>query len=135
MIFKVFQAAYGVKKISIFVLGIGKTTKEEALRLVDSDSQLYTGNDFVILNPDGLTQADTMGASDNAMQAKRGEYGGINLNPALLDLQIKRDGNGVPLPVNQQQLQNIHIEGFMPIIILLEPSSGPGVPICPWEGS
>jgi phosphomannomutase len=49
------------------------------------------------------------------------EVGGINLNPALLDLQIKRDGNGVPLPVNLQPIQQMHIDGFIPIIIHVTP--------------
>ncbi len=47
--------------------------------------------------------------------------GGIDLNPALLDLQIKRDGNGVPLPLPQQPLEHMSIEGFIPVIINITP--------------
>ncbi len=47
--------------------------------------------------------------------------GGIDFNPALLDMQIKRDGNGVPLPLPQQPIQNMHINGFLPIIINITP--------------
>ncbi|GEM_PF-4387928 len=47
--------------------------------------------------------------------------GGIDLNPALLDLQIKRDGNGVPLPLPQQPIKDMHIEGFLPVIINVTP--------------
>ena len=47
--------------------------------------------------------------------------GGIDLNPALLNLQIKRDGRGIPLPVEMQPLQNIHIDGFIPVIINIAP--------------
>ena len=47
--------------------------------------------------------------------------GGIDLNPALLDLQIKRDGNGVPFPVWQQPIEQMHIEGFLPVIIQITP--------------
>ena len=43
------------------------------------------------------------------------------MNPALLDLQIKRDGNGVPLPLPMQPIQDMHIEGFLPIIINVTP--------------
>ena len=46
--------------------------------------------------------------------------GGIDLNPALLDLQIKRDGNGVPLPLPQQPIGEMHIEGFVPVIINIQ---------------
>lgn len=42
--------------------------------------------------------------------------GGINLDPAMLDMQIKRDGNGVPLPISQQDSAMMNIQGFSPII-------------------
>jgi len=51
--------------------------------------------------------------------------GGINLDPALLDLQIKRDGKGIPLPINQQPIYDMHIEGFLPVIINVAPVSVP----------
>ncbi len=51
--------------------------------------------------------------------------GGINLDPKLLDLQIKRDGNGVPLPLLQQPIGDMKIEGFFPVIINITPVSLP----------
>ena len=47
--------------------------------------------------------------------------GGIDLNPQLLDLQIKRDGRGVPLPLPEQPLHQMQIDGFTPIIINISP--------------
>jgi len=47
--------------------------------------------------------------------------GGISLNAKLLDLQIKRDGNGIPLPLSQQPLDKINIQGFVPQIISIQP--------------
>ena len=47
--------------------------------------------------------------------------GGIDLDPALLDLQIRRDSRGVPLPLPQQPIQNMKIDGFLPIIINITP--------------
>ncbi len=47
--------------------------------------------------------------------------GGIDLNPASLDLQIRRDDNGVPLPLFEQPIENMHIEGFFPVIINIQP--------------
>jgi hypothetical protein len=47
--------------------------------------------------------------------------GGIDFNPALLDLQIKRDGNGVALPMNLQPIEVMNIEGFLPVIINITP--------------
>ena len=49
--------------------------------------------------------------------------GGINLNPSLLNLQIKRDGKGIPLPLSQQPIKNMKIDGFMPVIINITPVS------------
>jgi len=49
------------------------------------------------------------------------EHGGINLDAGLLDLQIKRDENGVPLPMPKQSLETINIDGFVPVIINITP--------------
>jgi hypothetical protein len=48
--------------------------------------------------------------------------GGIDLNAANLNLQIKRDGHGVPLPISQQNLENIHIDGLIPVILDIKPA-------------
>ena len=62
---------------------------------------------------------DNMPVSGSSPASK--EVGGIDLNSALLDLQIKRDGNGVPLPLPMQPIENMHIEGFLPVIINVTP--------------
>jgi hypothetical protein len=51
------------------------------------------------------------------------QKGGIDFNPEFLDLQIKRDGNGVPLPINRQPVQWIErqIQGIVPVIINVAP--------------
>ena len=54
-------------------------------------------------------------------KASLAEYGGINLDPSMMDLQIKRDANWVPLPVDQQPLLELNIEGFIPVIINITP--------------
>ncbi len=47
--------------------------------------------------------------------------GGIDLNPMHLNLEIKRDSQGVPLPVPLQPIEQMKIEGFVPIIINITP--------------
>ena len=42
-----------------------------------------------------------------------------------MDLQIKRDEHGVPLPIDQQQIENINIDGFLPVIINVTPVNIP----------
>ncbi len=61
---------------------------------------------------------------DGAMRVADQNFnkGGIDFNAANLNLQIKRDGAGVPLPISQQDLENIHIEGLVPIIIDIKPA-------------
>ena len=51
--------------------------------------------------------------------------GGINLDPALLKMQIKRDGKGMPLPVSQQPMLEMKIDGFVPVIINVTPVNLP----------
>ncbi len=55
--------------------------------------------------------------------AQTAVYGGIDMNAAHLDLHIKRDGNGIPLPVSQQDLDNIRIDGLVPVILEIRPAA------------
>ncbi len=57
--------------------------------------------------------------------------GGIDLNSANLDMQIiKRDGNGVPLPISQQDMAQLsQISGFVPRILEIRPVSGLFYPV------
>ena len=50
--------------------------------------------------------------------------GGIDLNAVHLNLQIKPDGHGVPLPINRQDMEQLkNIQGFVPEIIEIKPPS------------
>ncbi|MBF0620244.1 MAG: hypothetical protein HQL19_08780, partial [Candidatus Omnitrophica bacterium] len=46
--------------------------------------------------------------------------GGIDFNAANLDMKIRRDGNGVILPVEQQNLDAIKIDGLVPEILSIQ---------------
>lgn len=63
----------------------------------------------------------------NASSTLKTEWntGGINFNPATLDLQIKRDANWVPLPMDQQPIFDMKIDGFSPVIINVVPVNVP----------
>ena len=63
-------------------------------------------------------KADVETTEDQAMIS---DVGGIDFNSAHLNLQIKRDGNGMPLPLNQQPIEDMKIEGFFPVIINVTP--------------
>ena len=49
--------------------------------------------------------------------------GGIDFNASQLDMQIRRDGNGMPLPVAQQDLDSIRISGLIPEILSIQPAA------------
>ncbi len=76
---------------------------------------------------DAYNTTQALGRSSNAAMLTTPEgtqnLGGINLDPELLDLQIKRDDNGIPLPLPQQPLQQINIEGFLPVILNIVPAT------------
>ncbi len=64
------------------------------------------------------------GNDDKKVSSSTEPPGGIDLNPALLDLQIKRDDSGVPLPISQQPLNRLNIQGFIPVITNIVPMQG-----------
>jgi len=63
--------------------------------------------------------------SDAAMQTMESSHvtqtdwnrGGIDLNSAWTNLEIKRDANGVPLPLGQQKIDAAMVAGFTPAIL------------------
>lgn len=81
----------------------GEDVRAVGLHLFEA---MATANDFAL-------------SSTPRVQSKN--LGGINLNPNLIDLQIRRDGEGIPLPVDQQGIKNMNIDGFLPVIINVQP--------------
>ncbi len=52
--------------------------------------------------------------------------GGIDFNSEALNLRIKRDGSGVPLPLPMQNLEGLDIQGFVPEVLSITPvAAGP----------
>jgi hypothetical protein len=57
-------------------------------------------------------------------QAQRTDLGGIDMNSANLNLRIKRDGHGMPLPLSQQDLVQLsNIQGLDPVILSIKPAT------------
>jgi hypothetical protein len=78
-------------------------------------------------NPDtgDITFTATFDASGNQVGGDQAKVvpGGIDFAQSNLDMQIKRDGNGVVLPISQQNLDNIKIDGLVPVILDIKPAS------------
>jgi hypothetical protein len=100
----------------------GASSSEQRYALITEISKRFPPltQGQAIKDPNYNAIADHFEVEDG--QAKLKSVGGIDLNAANLDLVIKRDGNGVPLPINQQDMQKLNgIEGFIPVIIQITP--------------
>jgi hypothetical protein len=95
---------------------------EEGTRLLDRTADAL--EDVPLEVADANAEADSNGVASSAAQV-----GGINFDPTLMNLQVKRDKNGVPLPVFQQDLPNINIEGLYPVIINIAPVTMANFPL------
>lgn len=56
------------------------------------------------------------------------QVGGIDLSAERMDLKIKRDGKGVVLPIADQDLQNLRIDGLTPVLLNVAPATPASVP-------
>ncbi len=63
---------------------------------------------------------ETSGSTDNG-QITADSVGGIFLDRNLLDLQIIRDKDGIALPLHNQPIDSISIQGFLPVIVGIQP--------------
>ena len=71
----------------------------------------FANGDFSVVTQVILQEIKQLTASTPAAENLTEEpkkVGGINFDPTLLNLQIKRDGSGVPLPLPQQNIENIN---------------------------
>ncbi|MBF0531642.1 MAG: hypothetical protein HQL23_00930 [Candidatus Omnitrophica bacterium] len=59
--------------------------------------------------------------ANTAVSSPASNVGGIDFNAKLLNMQIKRDLNGMPLPVKQQPIFNLKIDGLYPVIFQIQP--------------
>ncbi len=104
----------------------------------DGTGYAYKPNEITLI-VEGLESSSTYGYFDAPVAETTSspigteQVGGINLDPTLMNLQIKRDGNGIPLPVSQQPIQTMNIEGFYPVIINIMPA--PPLPMQMGEAS
>ena len=59
--------------------------------------------------------------SDPAVLISAKDVGGIDLDPAMLNMTIKRDGNGVVLPISEQPPEVLDIKALYPVITDMVP--------------
>ena len=78
-----------------------------------------------------LPDVSSAPANSSSAPTVEGDFtkGGIDFDPTNMNLQIKRDGKGVPLPLPQQNLEQINIQGLFPVIINITPINAQTLPI------
>jgi hypothetical protein len=104
------------RRVTQEALELSITAREEFDDFIVEFKQLFP--EFEDLTFDDPPAGST---SSPITQDEIDQVGGIDFNPALLDLQIKRDGNGVPLPMHLQPAEVMRIEGLVPVIINVTP--------------
>ena len=62
---------------------------------------------------------------DSALLGENAVPGGIDFNPRQMDLRIRRDTNGIPLPLPQQPAEIMEIKGLTPVILNIIPADIP----------
>jgi len=108
----------------------GKMKEEQESLIKNKTEQLYriSINTIEQAQRDGANRMEVLGEAQEVLAdyamvigGKKTKVGGINLNAAMLDLQIRRDGKGIPLPIVNQPMGDMKIDGFLPIIIDITP--------------
>ncbi len=88
--------------------------------------QTFTANPAMLTRTPTSTSSITNAPATTHDQMMRSDSrkGGIDLSQSALDMQIKRDGKGVLLPTSQQDLENVRIDGLVPVILDIKPVQG-----------
>jgi hypothetical protein len=105
----------GTKELD--VLGV------QRISIRGDDLILQRKEDAVVISSNGIHVNKAMKHAVSSIAEAAFRKGGIDFNAAHLNLQIKRDGDGVPLPISQLDLDNIRIDGLVPEIIEIRPAS------------
>ena len=105
---------------------VGVAIQQSDPRLNGKNVSVLTISEFrdVLKSVGGISE-QTAAKYDRSIETK---VGGIDLSAERMDLQIKRDGNGVVLPVSDQDLSNLKIDGLAPIVLGVEPATAASVP-------
>ena len=106
------RALYGAMRES------GNSEEEQREKLFQAMSNL---KDFVAEVEDRFNRAMADLKVQEDESSDDATLGGIDMDSRHLDLQIKRDGQGVALPVHMQDIPKIQIDGLYPVIINIQP--------------
>jgi len=92
-------------------------------KVIEVFKQVFPKSGSIRMRMDGSARMVDMDNAEFFNINNTGLKGGIDFAQSNLDLQIKRDGAGVPLPVSQQDLDNVKISGLVPVILSIQPAA------------
>jgi DNA-binding response OmpR family regulator len=112
----------GLSKIPMVLTGDQDAQKDFLASLNSRNMRLVEKVELPVFSSlADLVEDQQVPRNDAAMNAFN--KGGIDFNAANLNLRIKRDGRGVPLPLSQQDMnQLLQIQGFVPVIVEIQPA-------------
>ncbi len=98
----------------------GSMAPQHSLDYVDS---IFTQEGFKVTLLSLLNELFTVHLiqKDQAMLVNQKAPGGIDLNPANNNFQIKKDANGIPILFSTQSIDNIRLKGLTPVVVSITP--------------
>jgi len=125
------MARNGTKAVATYRSEVQSKTEEFVLQIIGANPELiskFITSSAGSVNPVEQTldrvpvTTGSVTAGDSAQLSKSDDYGGIDLTPANMNLQIQNAGEGVKFHVDRAMLQKLkNASGFVPVIISIQP--------------
>ena len=107
--------------IDLIINNIDSYVKENPRRMFEINPALYEFAALLKQAFDSGSKGEKFGFQSDDADLPEKKPGGIDFNPANLNMRIQRDDAGMPLPWDFQTINNLQIEGLTPVIINVVP--------------
>jgi triosephosphate isomerase len=117
----------GPTKGRIPYVGVNNKTNKIAIDFYEAAAKVLQNIDQTRVQVGFAPSVGLITEAANAFNevATSSPVGGIDLDSKHMSLKVRRDGNGVPLPVSLQPVETINIRGLVPVIIHVAPVNVP----------
>lgn len=115
-----------LKMVQIRLIAEGTEKAKKAVEIVNTAIAILAST-----SSDDQAASSAVNTDQNFvnMENNNTTVGGIDFDPVNMNLQIKRNGYGVPLPLPQQNLEQIDLQGLFPVIINIVPVNAQTLPV------
>ena len=107
--------------IDLIINNIDSYVKENPRRMFEINPALYEFAALLKQAFDSESKGGKFGFQSDDVASEEKKPGGIDFNPANLNIRVRRDDQGLPLPWDSQPINNLQIEGLTPVIINIVP--------------